>query len=95
MKYEELARKAFDDCGKYGDPFNYAAQERYSNFVPKPTLQGKRMLSTVLIKIIVSNQGKSEIPKFLELEDKVWKSETQEEVVSIIDEATKLLESIS
>ena len=94
MKYEELARKAFDNCSKYGDPFKYAAQERYDNFVPIPTLLGKRILSTILIKIIVSNQGKSGVDKFIELENKVWTSETQSEIISIIEKADTLFDKL-
>jgi hypothetical protein len=94
MKYEELAKKAFDNCQKYGDPFQYAAQERYVNFVPVPKLLGKRMLSTVLIKLIISNQGKAVSKDFINLEEKVWTSKTQEDIISIIEEASNLYDNI-
>lgn len=94
MKYEELARKAFDNCSKYGDPFKYAAQERYDNFVPVPTLLGKRMLSTILIKLIISNQNRQEVRQFIELENKVWISETQSEIIKVIDKAISLYDKL-
>lgn len=94
MKFEELARKAFDNCSKYGDPFKYAAQERYNNFVPIPTLLGKRILSTVLIKIIITHQSKNGVEKFIELENKVWTSETQKEIISIIETADALFDKL-
>ncbi|WCC43997.1 hypothetical protein PJW08_09280 [Tenacibaculum finnmarkense] len=42
FRYEGLARAAFDNCGKYGDPFKIAAQDVYNSFVPKPTLTRKK-----------------------------------------------------
>jgi hypothetical protein len=53
MRFEGLARAAFNNCMKFGDPFNYAAQEEFSNFIPAPNLKGKRILSTIFIKLII------------------------------------------
>ncbi len=53
FRYEGLARAAFNNCDKYGDPWGYTAQDFYSNFVPKPNLKGKRALSVILCKLII------------------------------------------
>jgi hypothetical protein len=91
MRYESLARAAFDDCGKYGDPWGYAAQDRYTVFVREPIeLDGKRTLSTILIKLIIDNEGTEYVDKLKILEEKVWKITTQQQAIEIIDAACKL-----
>ncbi len=94
MRYEDLARAAFNNCKKYGDPFGYAAQERYNNFVPKPNIIGKRTLSTVFIKLILDNLNSPYINDLKKLEDLVWESETQSEVIDIIDKGIEIVNKI-
>lgn len=48
MRYEGLARTAFDNCEKYGDPFSIAARKVYSKYVEVPKTEGNRNLSIVL-----------------------------------------------
>ncbi|UQA77583.1 hypothetical protein K2F45_11610 [Sphingobacterium siyangense] len=50
MIYERLGRTAFN-CGKAEDPFGIACQERYTEYVPKPSIRGKRNLSIFLTKV--------------------------------------------
>ncbi len=85
MRYEGLARFAFDNCLKYKDPWGYCAQERYSQFTPEPTLEGKRMLATIFIKLILNNQNSQYSEKLKDLENKIWESTTKDAIVEIID----------
>lgn len=91
MRYESLARAAFDDCGKYGDPWGYAAQDRYAVFTREPIgIDGKRALSTILIKLVVDNDGTEYTNKFKTLEENVWGITTQSQAIEIIDNACEL-----
>jgi len=94
MRFEGLARAAFNDCGKWNDPFGYAAQDRYVNFVPSPNLIGKRALSTIFIKLIIDNTQSPFIERLKELEDLIWATETQSEIIKIIDEGITILNKI-
>lgn len=91
FRFESLLRAIFDDCGKYGDPWGYAAQDVYNDFVPEPTLTGKRALSTGLCKLIYDNKEHPEIKRIIELEDSIWPAKTQEEIVTIIDSSIEWL----
>jgi len=94
MRYEGLARAAFDDCEKFGDPFGIAAQEVYNDFVPHPTLEGKKALSKVISKIIIDHPESQHKDTLIELEEAVWRAGTQEEIIRIIDEAISILKDI-
>jgi hypothetical protein len=89
MRYEGLARFAFDNCGKYDDPWGYCAQERYNSFVPTPSFTGKRALTTVIIKLIINNPDNEHTDKLKELEESVWQAETQESIIEIIPKKMK------
>lgn len=92
MRYEALARAAFNNCGKYGDPWNYAAQDLYNHeFVREVTFSGKRALATVLVKLVIDYSGSDMEEKLKILEDRVWEAASQEQIISIIDEAIELL----
>ena len=86
MRYEGLARYAFDNCQKYGDPWSYCAQDRYVNFVREPNLVGKRALPTILIKLILNNPDNEYTHRLKELEENVWEINSQKDVVTIVDE---------
>lgn len=90
MRYEGLARAAFDNCIKAGDPWGYAAQETFNNFVPSPILAGKRALSTILIKIIIDSQFHPLSGQLIQLEERVWKANDQTEIIDIIDKAISI-----
>lgn len=94
MRYEGLARAAFNNCNKYGDPWGYAAQDRYADFVPSPNLTGKRALSTILIKLVIDNTNSPHFDDLRKLEEAVWITETQEGIVVIIDRAIEILNQI-
>lgn len=94
FRYEGLARAAFGNCDKYGDPFKIAAQDVYKNFVPEPTLNGKKALSKVLSQIITDNLENEHKDALVKLEENVWTSDTQEEIIIIIDESIDILKQI-
>ena len=94
MRYEGLARKAFDDCGKYGDPFGITAQDKYIRFVPEPTIEGKAMLSKVFTKLVINHKDTEYKDALRELEEKIWEAETQEEIIDIIDKGIKIVQKI-
>lgn len=94
FRYEGLARAAFNDCHKFGDPFGIAAQDIYNRFVPNPTIEGKRALSIVLVKMIIDNSETAYKETLKKLEKSIWNSETQKEIINIIDEAIEVLNRI-
>jgi hypothetical protein len=90
MRYEGLARFAFNNCEKYGDPWGYCAQDRYVNFVPTPNMEGKRALSSILSQLIMKYKDSAIFETLKELEKNVWEASTQENIRSIIDESINL-----
>ncbi|MCF8227364.1 MAG: hypothetical protein K9J24_00325 [Bacteroidales bacterium] len=92
MRYEGLARAAFDNCDKYDDPWKYAAQEKYNQFVKEVSIGGKRMLSTILLKIIFDYLNHSEVDKLIALEKSIWDATEQDQIIEIIDSASEILE---
>lgn len=91
MEYEKLARAVFNNCPKGKDPWGYAQQEKFDAFVPKPTQEGKRILSTILIAAILNPKYEKHLLALLKLENEVWETTKQEQVIGIIDSANKLL----
>jgi len=91
MKYEGLARAAFNNCDKFDDPWGYAAQERFGDFIEEPiTVKGKRTLSTIIIKLIIDNQNTDKVIEFKKLEELVWTATTQEDIIEIVDRAIQI-----
>lgn len=85
MRYESLARAAFN-CPKGGDPWGYAMQQNYDLFfVPGPKLEGKRALSTVLCKLIYDNKGSKHNIELKKLDDEIWDATATEQISDIID----------
>lgn len=85
FRFEHLARFAFDNCLKYGDPLHYAAQEVYANFVPNIELKGKRILSTIITKLIFDNKNNNNCKDLIEIENSVWTATSQHDAIQIID----------
>jgi len=85
FKFENLLRTIFDNCNKSGDPWGYASQDVYNNFLHKTNLRGKRALSTALCKLIYDNRTKPNIKEVINIEEKIWKAKTQSEIIEIID----------
>lgn len=95
MRFESFLREAFD-CRKMQDPWAYAGQEEYNNFIKVPTpLRGKRALSTALIALILKHKDSEIVDKLKELEDKVWELETQDQAIEIIDEGIAVLKELN
>lgn len=94
FRYEGLARAAFNNCRKYGDPFGIAAQDVYNNFVPTPNLDGKKALSKVLTKLIIDHSESEHKSALVALEENIWTSETQGEIINIVDLAIDILKKI-
>jgi hypothetical protein len=93
MRFEGLLRAIFN-CDKAADPWGYAQQEVYADFVPEPQLNGKRALSTGFIKLICDNPNFVKVKSLIELENKIWESKTQEEISGIIEIASELIKEI-
>ncbi len=78
--FEALGRAAFK-CKKEGDPYHFAKQEVYDNFVGEITIRGKRALSSFLQKIINDNypilKQSNEIISLIELEDNIWEIQNE------------------
>lgn len=87
FRFEGLLRTIFDNCNKYGDPWGYAAQDVYNNFDPEPKLILKRALSVGLCKLIYDNREKGRIEELIVLEEKIWMSKSQNEIIDIIDDS--------
>lgn len=94
MRYEGLARAVFNNCGKSGDPWGYAAQDRFTNFVPTPNLTGKRALSTILIKLICDYPNHELTSRLIQMEEKIWTVNDQGTIIAIIDEAIGIYNKI-
>jgi len=94
FRFEGLARAAFNNCEKYGDPFNIAAQDIYSSFVPEPTLEGKKALSKILSKLIVDYSESQHKDPLLQLEEKIWIAKSQEQIIAIIDASIYILKHV-
>ena len=93
MRFEGLTRAAFNNCNKYGDPWGYASQDKYSVFVSEPiSLDAKRMLSTILVKLICDNQDSSFLEELIILDNAIWEAKTQNDIIAIIDKTIELLQ---
>lgn len=92
FRYEGLARFAFENCSKYGDPWHYAAQEVYANFVPAIELKGQRVLSTILNKLIFDNRNSNFFKDLIDIENLVWTATSQQDAIKIIDKTIKVLQ---
>jgi hypothetical protein len=91
FRYESLARFAFGNCYKYGDPWKCAKQEFYINFIP-PNIVGKRGLSRALCKLIFDYRDKTSLEELKKLEDSIWIAKTQDEIIDIIDKTIEWIE---
>jgi len=91
FRFEDLARFAFDNCPKYGDPWGYAAQAVYNNFIPNVELKGKRILSTILNKLIYDNRYNNICSELLKIENSIWSANSQSDAINIINKTIELL----
>ena len=89
MTYEGLGRTAFN-CGKAQDPFGLACQEDYSEYVPRPSIRGKRNLSIILTKFIIDHPQSEFVDELKALDDSIWDSDSQEEIIGIIERAKEI-----
>jgi hypothetical protein len=94
MKFEGLARAAFDNCDKYGDPFGIAHQEIFGFEGPEhqtPTTRFRRALVLVLVKLVIRYPDNDQLK---ELEKRAWTANSQEEVSDIIVSASQVYLSL-
>lgn len=94
MRFEGLARAAFDDCGKYGGPFRIANQEVFGFKRPDHTEitdEFRRALILVLVKLVISHPDNE---TFKELEERAWTAKSPEEVDEIIQSASQIYMSL-
>ena len=92
FRFEDLARYAFDNCPKYGDPWGYAAQEVYINFVPNIEQKGQRILSTILNKLIYDNRNNRTCEELKKVENLIWSANSQSDAIAIISKTIDLLQ---
>jgi hypothetical protein len=87
FRFKGLVRSVFGKCSKNGDPWAYAAQDHYTQFMPEPpTLYAKRALPTVVIKMIIDHKAnKAIVDKLKILEDQVWDLKNQKGSIALID----------
>jgi hypothetical protein len=88
MRFEGLARAAFDNCNKYGGPFSIAHQEVFGFKSPgynEMTDEFRRALILVLVKLVIRYP---ENEAFKELEKRTWTASNPDEVDEIIQLAT-------
>jgi hypothetical protein len=89
MRFEGLARAAFDDCNKYGGPFEIANQEIFRFKGPgydEIADEFRRALVLVLVKLVIRYPHNG---TFKELEKRAWTVKTPDEVDEIIQSATQ------
>lgn len=82
MRWEGLVRSIYN-CGKYGDPHGYAAQDFFSNFVEEPNQRGKVALAHIVLTLVERFPDNEELADISERAEGV---ETQIEVIDIVDE---------
>ncbi|KYG72825.1 hypothetical protein [Roseivirga echinicomitans] len=93
--FEGIVRAAFDNCSKWGDPFGYAAQDRYANFVGDIKLRGKRILATTISKVIIDHKDNEEaVKKLRKLDDKIWELKEQGEVIDWLEKLKNEMEEL-
>lgn len=91
MRYEDLARFAFD-CGKWGDPWAYAAQEVYHGAFMKPDVdRSKKILSTILTVLIYKNRDSDLKDRLLKIEKRIETITTQTDILGVINDTINLI----
>lgn len=90
FRYEDLARFAFE-CGKWQDPWSYAAQDVY-NSVLKADIKSKKILITILNVLIFKNKDSVNCKELLMIENLIDSVKSQSDVINIIDKTISILE---
>lgn len=94
FRYESLARESFNNCKKWGDPWGYAAQDFYNEFVHEPTtVRGKRALNTILAQLILKFQGSDIEESLKQQETLIDNLNTQREVIGLVDSTIQIIRS--
>jgi len=92
FRFESLARETFGNCRKYGDPWNYAHQEFFSEFMDEPTsILGKRALATILTQLVFQYKDTEICDPLKAIENSIFEANTQGDVIAIIDSTIGLL----
>ncbi|WP_295720501.1 hypothetical protein [Mucilaginibacter sp.] len=95
FRYESLAREAFDNCGKWGDPWGYAAQDVYNEFIEEPTtVRGKKILDTILVALILKHKGVPILDSLKDIQNTIADAQSQNDVIVIVDNTIELLRSL-
>ncbi len=91
FRWEGLVRSIYN-CGKYGDPNGYAAQDFFDlNFVEEPNRKAKAALPHIIAKL------REDFPENEELQDlheAAENFETQEEAIDIIDSIISMADEL-
>ncbi len=94
-RFEGLFRTLFNNCKKASDPWGYASKEFYDTFlspVPKPI--GKKALQIILVKMISDYPRSYHIKRLIQIENKLWDIESEEEIRDLLVESIKILKEL-
>ena len=85
-----MPESIYNDCDKHGDPFGYAAQEFFTNFVEAPNKKGKAGLTHIVSKVIEDFPDSEYEEELEDILDRAINVETQREVIDIVDELIQI-----
>ncbi len=90
MRYEGLARYAFD-CERWGGPNNVAQQSVYNSlFVPNTNAEGLLVLNQILEALIAKSNGNAKV-EFTELKNSLSEDMKQRTAIDLIDYIIKII----
>ena len=94
MIYENVARFAFNDCNKYGDPWGIAAQEKHQAFCSIDRInEAHQIMSRIYVGLIL--RMKSEEKILHEFEKNNFKCKNQKEFNTQIELTYNVIEKFS
>jgi len=90
MRYEGLARYAFD-CERWGGPNNVAQQSVYNSlFIPETNAEGLLVLTQILEALIKKSNGNAK-EEFVNLKDSLATNMKQRTAINLIDYIIKII----
>jgi hypothetical protein len=93
MKYEMLIRRAFDNCGRWGDPLKLANADTYDGAIIEQKHRLKFGVSYAIQKLMADSE-EDLYDALSELNDQIWEAGDQQEVNRIINRAHEIADVI-
>jgi len=93
-RYESLARFAFNNCRKKGDPWWYAGEIVGDIFVLHPLDYAKKALSTILKILIWGYRDSDFLDELIILEKNSCEAKSHGEIIGILDRANEVIRDI-